>query len=210
MREDSYINDVENENIVLSIVISYDKKIDRISEFHSRLKKVLNSLEERSETIYVSGRSRKPLDVGVNRSRGIALIFIDAGLPHPPELIPTMMQKWREGYDIVNMQKIEKHKDTLLRRPFGSTSCYSPNVFSKSSLSESLDNFCLIGRQVIGHLEERQGPDCNTKALIGLTSFKGTTMKFRCFQKRAALSKLTRKFKSVGRVIFDYFPFTIG
>lgn len=46
------------------------------------------------------------LDAGLRAARGEAAIFLDADLQHPPELIPQMVELWREhGYDVVDARK---------------------------------------------------------------------------------------------------------
>ena len=43
------------------------------------------------------------MSAGLEHCNGLAVILIDADLQDPPELIPDMLAKWREGYDVVNM-----------------------------------------------------------------------------------------------------------
>jgi polyisoprenyl-phosphate glycosyltransferase len=38
---------------------------------------------------------------GMSRARGDAVISLDGDLQHPPELIPTLVEQWREGFDVV-------------------------------------------------------------------------------------------------------------
>ncbi len=38
---------------------------------------------------------------GMSRARGDAVISLDGDLQHPPELIPTLVEHWREGFDVV-------------------------------------------------------------------------------------------------------------
>jgi glycosyltransferase involved in cell wall biosynthesis len=42
---------------------------------------------------------------GLDHSEGLAVVNIDSDLQDPPELIPEMMQKWKEGYDVVYAQR---------------------------------------------------------------------------------------------------------
>jgi glycosyltransferase involved in cell wall biosynthesis len=41
------------------------------------------------------------LFAGVAHSKGDVTISLDGDLQHPPELIPTLLEHWREGYDVV-------------------------------------------------------------------------------------------------------------
>lgn len=46
------------------------------------------------------------LEAGLRASRGDVVIMMDADLQHPPALIPELIAKWREGYDIVNTVRL--------------------------------------------------------------------------------------------------------
>ena len=41
------------------------------------------------------------MTAGLDHARGEAVVVIDADLQDPPELIPELVEKWREGYDVV-------------------------------------------------------------------------------------------------------------
>jgi len=53
---------------------------------------------------------------GLKYSRGRAVIAIDADLQHPPELIPEMVSKWRDGAKIVHAVKRSRKTDSLGKR----------------------------------------------------------------------------------------------
>src|SRR4051812_41242437 len=41
------------------------------------------------------------LTAGLEHARGDAVVTMDADLQHPPELLPVLLRKWREGFDVV-------------------------------------------------------------------------------------------------------------
>ncbi len=41
------------------------------------------------------------LFAGVDHAKGDVVVSLDGDLQHPPELIPSLVEKWREGYDVV-------------------------------------------------------------------------------------------------------------
>ncbi len=53
---------------------------------------------------------------GLKYSQGKAVIAIDADLQHPPELIPEMVAKWREGAKIVHAVKRSRKTDSMAKR----------------------------------------------------------------------------------------------
>ncbi len=53
---------------------------------------------------------------GLKYSRGKAVVAIDADLQHPPELIPEMLSKWRDGAKIVHAVKRSRKTDSVGKR----------------------------------------------------------------------------------------------
>ena len=53
---------------------------------------------------------------GTNKSSGQAVIIIDADLQDPPEVIPEMIRKWRDGYQVVYGVREKREGDSLLKR----------------------------------------------------------------------------------------------
>ncbi len=56
------------------------------------------------------------LTAGIEAARGDAIIPIDADLQDPPERIPIMINKWREGADVVLARRIDRSSDSFLKR----------------------------------------------------------------------------------------------
>ena len=47
------------------------------------------------------------LAAGLDHATGDVVVTMDADLQHPPETIPTLLEAWRQGYDIVHTRKVE-------------------------------------------------------------------------------------------------------
>jgi polyisoprenyl-phosphate glycosyltransferase len=65
------------------------------------------------------------LSAELDYSAGQAVIPIDADLQDPPELIPDMLVKWREGYEVVYARRASRDTDVAHKRitATGSTAC---------------------------------------------------------------------------------------
>jgi glycosyltransferase involved in cell wall biosynthesis len=55
------------------------------------------------------------LSAGVDHAEGDAVLVIDADLQHPPEMIPEMVAKWREGVDVVAAVRENRIGESLVR-----------------------------------------------------------------------------------------------
>ncbi len=53
---------------------------------------------------------------GVDAARGRAVVLIDADLQDPPEIIPEMINKWREGFEVVYGQRETREGETLFKK----------------------------------------------------------------------------------------------
>ncbi len=56
------------------------------------------------------------LTAGVDAARGAAVVIIDADLQDPPEVIPEMVDRWREGYEVVYAQREEREGETWFKK----------------------------------------------------------------------------------------------
>lgn len=56
------------------------------------------------------------ISAGMDHARGDAVIIIDADLQDPPELIPAMINKWREGFDVVYAERTARKGETFFKK----------------------------------------------------------------------------------------------
>jgi glycosyltransferase involved in cell wall biosynthesis len=59
------------------------------------------------------------LSAGLDHAHGDAVVIIDADLQDPPELIPELHAKWREGYDVAYAARASRRSDSLAKRDLG-------------------------------------------------------------------------------------------
>ena len=81
---------------------------------------ILDELAERDARIRVLHLSRPfghqlALTAGLDHARGDAVVMIDGDLQDPPELIPDLIARWREGADIVIAKRREREGETRFK-----------------------------------------------------------------------------------------------
>jgi dolichol-phosphate mannosyltransferase len=91
---------------------------------------------------------------GIDHARGDAVVMLDSDLEHPPGLIPQMLERWEQGYDIVITTRESSPKGFLKRH----TSRWFYRVLNSISnvpMSENSPDFRLISGRVAALFRER-------------------------------------------------------
>jgi dolichol-phosphate mannosyltransferase len=82
---------------------------------------VLEELYRRDDRVSYISLSRNfghqsALAAGLDHAVGDVVVTMDADLQHPPEVIPTLLQAWQQGYDVVHTRKVATTDLGLIRR----------------------------------------------------------------------------------------------
>jgi glycosyltransferase involved in cell wall biosynthesis len=87
------------------------------------------------------------IHAGIAHASGDAVIVMDSDLQHPPELIPRMLQLWRNGASIVEAYKVSRGRESLLSRVLANGFYRIFSSLSGMDLRNHSD-FKLLDRQV--------------------------------------------------------------
>ncbi|MCF4979457.1 glycosyltransferase [Pseudomonas gessardii] len=184
---------------MLSVVICCYNEAKVLPIFHKRLMAVLKTLSIHHEVLYVNDGSRDgtlslldgycqtpgvrclnlsrnfgkeaAMVAGLDYAAGNAVLFIDADLQDPPELIPLMVHHWLAGSDIVNMQRRSRLSDTSSKRISAHLYYKLMNFLAdKFDVPADVSDFRLIGPAPLAAL--RAMPE-RTRFMKGLISWLG-------------------------------------
>ena len=115
---------------------------------------------------------------GFDYVTGDAVVIIDADLQDPPSLIPLMIEKWEDGYDDVYARRIDRGKESWLRKRL-SLAYY--RILTKSSRVDVLPNvgdFRLLDCQCIEALRTLREQGRYTKGMFCYIGFRKTEITF--------------------------------
>ncbi len=112
------------------------------------------------------------LTAGLHYSRGRAVVPIDSDLQDPPEMIETLLAKWREGYDVVYAVRSKRHGETLLKRATASLFYKFINLFSETPIPRNTGDFRLMDRKVVKVLDQIPERTRFMKGLFAWVGFK--------------------------------------
>jgi glycosyltransferase involved in cell wall biosynthesis len=190
---------------VLSVVVPVYNEEDGLIELHQRLAGVLDSLCLPSEVIYVNdGSDDHSLDVvhelrnrddrvaivnlsrnfgkeialtaGLDYATGEAVVVIDADLQDPPEVIPQLIEKWLEGYDVVCATRRERRGETWLKRTTAHAFYTLMRRVGEAPIPENTGDFRLLNRRCIDALAACRERRRFMKGLFSWVGFKHATV----------------------------------
>jgi glycosyltransferase involved in cell wall biosynthesis len=97
-------------------------------------------------------------------------VIIDADLQDPPELIPELVERWRQGYEVVYAVRAERQGETFFKRVTASVFYRLISRITDVKIPLDTGDFRLLDRQVVdamGSMRERH------RFLRGMASWVG-------------------------------------
>jgi len=109
---------------------------------------------------------------GLDYATGDCVIFMDADLQDPPELIPELVKYWEEGYDDVYAKRRSRKGETWLKK-FTSKMYYRVlQHVTKVEIQEDTGDFRLLDRRCVNALKKLRESQRNTKSMFSWIGYK--------------------------------------
>ena len=167
-RLEKLINSMENYEFEILFVNdgSKDSTINLIKEYREkdpRISYVDFSRNFGKETAMIAG---------LDYATGDAVIFMDADLQDPPELIPEMIKYWEEGYDDVYAQRKSRAGESFLKK-FTSKMYYRVlQMLTPVPIQKDTGDFRLLDRRCVNALKKLRETDRNSKSMFSWIGYK--------------------------------------
>jgi glycosyltransferase involved in cell wall biosynthesis len=128
---------------------------------------------------------------GINHASGDAVVLIDADLQDPPELIPKMLEKWQEGYDVIYGTRTERQGETRFK-------CWTARMFYRlmehlTDVDIPLDtgDFRLLDRKVVNALCAMPERHRFVRGMVSWAGFKQTALLYERAPRYAGQTKFS-------------------
>ena len=109
---------------------------------------------------------------GLDYAKGDAVIFIDADLQDPPELIPELIKYWEEGYDDVYAKRKSRDGETFLKK-FTSKMYYKVlQKVSRVEIQKDTGDFRLLDRRCVNALKKSRESQRCSKSMFSWIGYK--------------------------------------
>ncbi|QIP17721.1 glycosyltransferase family 2 protein [Spirosoma aureum] len=129
------------------------------------------------------------LRAGYENARGQAVICLDADLQHPPELIPTLISKWREGFEVVYTVRQPDPKLSWFKRTTSKKFYSLLRNISGLKIEDGAADFRLLDRKVIDTLKAFKENDLFLRGAISWVGFRQCRILYQPAARYAGRSK---------------------
>ncbi|MCB8839381.1 glycosyltransferase family 2 protein [Aurantimonas sp. VKM B-3413] len=192
---------------LLSLVIPMRNEAECIAGLCDRLEAIIADLDEPCEVICVNDGStdatltlllerqktmsclriidlsrnfgkEAALTAGLEAARGACVVPLDADLQDPPELVGAMLEKWREGFEVVNAARSERRTDTAMKRLTAALFYYVTNKITDIEIPKNVGDFRLMDRKVVDAICALPERTRFNKGLFAWVGFRQTTLTY--------------------------------
>jgi glycosyltransferase involved in cell wall biosynthesis len=130
---------------------------------------------------------------GLEAARGAAVITLDCDLQHPPELLPDMVQAWRNGSKVVQMVRIET-ADASLFKTYTSRAFYRiVNLLSETQVVSGAADFQLLDRVVVDAVLQFKDRYPFVRGLVSWLGFPAMKIEYTAPKRQAGATGYTRR-----------------
>lgn len=192
---------------LLSVVVPCFNEESVIAATHARLTGVLEGLGVRYEVIYTDDGSRDTTgellegirkadpnvrvvtlarnfgqqaaaSAGLHHARGDAVVLIDADLQDPPEVIPSMLERWRDGVDVVYGQRTSRDGESFFKRITSRLFYRLIGLVAEHPLPADTGDFRLMDRSVVQCLTKMPEQDRFLRGMVAWVGFRQEPVRF--------------------------------
>ncbi len=152
---------------------------------------------------------------GLDHARGDAIVLTDADLQDPPEVIPEMITKWKDGYDVVYGVRSSRQGETWFKKATAKWFYTIIDAITGIDIPRNTGDFRLMDRRVVNSILGMKERNRFLRGLVPWVGFKQVGV----FYERAPRYAGESKFSSVKRMVpfaidaitsFSHFPLQLA
>ena len=229
--------------VTISIVAPIYNELDNLPELVRRVGEVMNASRESWELLLVDDGSSdgsteairalakkdrhiRPLifarnfghqvaiTAGWDHARGDAVVIIDADLQDPPEVIPDLIARWREGYEVVYAVRAEREGETWFKKFTAAMFYRIVHRITDVKIPVDTGDFRLMDRKVVDVLKAMRERHRFPRGMSAWGGFKQVGVKYKRSPRLAGVTKYPFKkmlLLALNAITsFSYFPLQVA
>ena len=151
---------------------------------------------------------------GLDVASGDAVILMDADLQDPPELIPELILKWKEGYEVVYAQRQSRSGESFVVRATSYVFYRFMKRLAGIDIPIDTGDFRLMDRKVVANFRRCREKNRFVRGLLSWVGYRQTAVRFNREQRKTGKTKynnLRRLFLAVDAITgFSIMPLRIS
>lgn len=129
------------------------------------------------------------LSAGLDHASGACVIPIDVDMQDPPEVIGEMIDKWRDGFDVVYGVRRDRMTDSLPKRLTADLYYRAHNWLSRDKIPEHAGDFRLLDRKVVDVIRALPERNRFMKGLFAWSGFRQTAIEYERAEREIGTSR---------------------
>jgi glycosyltransferase involved in cell wall biosynthesis len=231
------------ETPVYSLVIPVLNEEPVIDQLHERLSEMARRLDGETEFIFVDDgsedlsreellrlRDHDPrvkllalsrnfghqiaITAGIDCAQGDAIVIMDADLQDPPEVVPELVARWREGFDVVHAVRRSRPGETRFKRRTAKLFYRLLNRISDVDLPLDAGDFRLVDRRVADVVRAMREPNRYLRGMFAWVGFRQVSVAYERSERAAGETKFSLlkmlRFAADGVVGFSTVPLRLA
>jgi len=229
--------------ITVSIVAPVFNELDNLLELYRRVREVMSGAHETWELVLVDDGStdgsterilqlakqdqhvrpvifarnfghQVAITAGWDYARGEAVVIIDADLQDPPEAIPDLIAKWREGYEVVYAVRAEREGETWFKKATAALFYRIVRRITDVKIPVDTGDFRLMDRKVVEVLKTMRERHRFPRGMSAWVGFRQIGVPYKRGARHAGVTKYP--FKNMLKLAlnaitgFSYFPLQLA
>ena len=154
------------------------------------------------------------LTAGVDAASGRAVVIIDADLQDPPEVIPEMIARWREGYEVVYGQREQREGETAFKKATAAAFYRLLRRITNVEIPVDTGDFRLMGPRAVAAFRSLPERNRFIRGLVSWIGFPQVAVRYRRHARLAGETKypLRRmmRFALDGITSFSFLPLRLA
>jgi dolichol-phosphate mannosyltransferase len=187
---------------------SSDRSAEIIDELHHQDERVRGISLSRNYLFQIA------VTAGLEHATGDAVVLIDADLQDPPEVILEMIEKWREGYDVVYGVRTEREGETWFKKL--TAKVFYRIIIRITGINIPVDagDFRLMDRRVVDAIVRMPERNRFLRGMVSWVGYKQTGVQYKRRARFAGETKFTvrkmTRFAIDAITGFSYFPLQLA
>lgn len=131
------------------------------------------------------------ITAGIDHASGDAVILMDGDLQDPPEVLPQLLQRWQEGFDVVTARRKRRKGESVFKLATAYVFYRTLRLLSDANIPVDTGDFRLMARNVVEALKRMPERSRFLRGMVSWAGFRHTEVEYDRDQRSIGETKYT-------------------